>query len=278
MRRVSPLSRCSRSSAVFVEKCGQAQLRRIVGEAVNIDLRGFALRESANDLPEILFEAPDHDVVQHPLAGLHASAESLRIEDLQQSREAVGVPVVRRRRKEQAVFEARREIADGPRDVGVDGVSLAARWGRVMGFVQDEEAAWAEGAEPVAKRPGVGLVNQEALRDQKPRVRGPGVDAEAALAAHTLNVILVQDFKPQAEAGIEFVAPLEQHGRRAGHDDFSNLLAEKKFAGDEAGFDGFAQPDIVGDEQVHARQPQRLAKRLQLVGVEADAGPERRLE
>src|ERR1039458_16157 len=107
------------------------------------------------------------------------------------------------------MLEARREIADRPRDVGVDGVSLAARWGRMMGFVQDEEAAWVEGAEPVAKRPGVGLVNQEALRNQKARVGRPRVNPEAALAAHFLNVILVQDFKPQAKAGIEFVAPLE---------------------------------------------------------------------
>src|ERR1039458_7473844 len=118
-----------------------------------------------------------------------------------------------------------------------------------MGFVQDEEAAWAEGAEPVAQRPGVRLVNQEALRNQKPRVRGPGVDPEAALAAYSLNVILVKNFKPQAEAGIEFVAPLEQHGRRAGHDNFSHLLAEQKLAGDKTGFDGFAQPDIICDEQ-----------------------------
>src|ERR1039457_990832 len=116
------------------------------------------------------------------------------------------------------MFEARREISDRPRDVGVDGVSLAARWGRMMGFVKDGEAAWAEGTEPVAKRPGVGLVNQEALRNQKARVGRPRVDPEAALAAHFLNVILVQDFKPQAESGVEFVPPLEQHGRRAGHD------------------------------------------------------------
>ena len=72
-----------------------------------------------------------------------------------------------------------------------------------MGFVQDEEAAWAEGAEPVAKRPGVGLVNQEALRNQKPRVRGPWVDAEPALAAHSLNVILVQNFGSSEEIVVQ---------------------------------------------------------------------------
>ena len=260
VRRVSPLSRCSRtrrysSSSAVRRNSGASSGRPSISTCGD-----FALWETANDLPEILFQAPHHDVVQHPLAGLDASAESLRIEDLQQSREAVGVAVVRRRRKEQAVLEARREVADGPRDVGVDGVSLAARRGRVVGFVQDQEAAWAEVAEPVAQRPGVRLVDQQALRDQKPRVGGPRVDAEAALAADILDVILVQNFEPQAEAGIEFLAPLEQHGRRAGHDDFADLLAEQKLAGDESGLDGLAQADIVGDEQVHARQAQRFAQ------------------
>ena len=44
------------------------------------------------------------------------------------------------------------------------------------------------------------------------------------------------------------------------------------------GLDRFAEADVVGDEQVYARQPQGLAERLELVGVDADAGAERRLE
>src|ERR1043166_5535099 len=113
------------------------------------------------------------------------------------------------------MFEARRKIADSPRDMGIDRVPLATRRGSVMCLAQKEQASWGEGAEPVAKRPGVGLVNQEALRNQKARVRRPRVDAETALAAYTLNVILVQDFKPQAEPGIELVPPLEQQDRKS---------------------------------------------------------------
>ena len=40
----------------------------------------------------------------------------------------------------------------------------------------------------------------------------------------------------------------------------------------------FAQPGIVGDEEIHARQPERLPQRLHLVGVDPDPGPERGLE
>ena len=46
----------------------------------------------------------------------------------------------------------------------------------------------------------------------------------------------------------------------------------------EAGLHGLAQPRVVGDEQVDPRQAQRLAQRLHLIGVEADAGAERRLD
>ena len=70
----------------------------------------------------------------------------------------------------------------------------------------------------------------------------------------------------------------EQHRRRAGDDDLAHLLAQQQLAGDQAGLDRLAQADVVGDEQVDARQQQGLAQRLELVGVEADAGPERGLE
>ena len=52
--------------------------------------------------------------------------EALRIENLQQGGEAVGVPVVRRGGKEETVLEARRQIAHGPRDLRIDGVPGAA--------------------------------------------------------------------------------------------------------------------------------------------------------
>ena len=45
------------------------------------------------------------------------------IEDLQQGGEAVRVAVVRRGRQEQAVLEAAGDVADGSRDLRVDGVA-----------------------------------------------------------------------------------------------------------------------------------------------------------
>jgi len=68
---------------------------------------------------------------------------------------------------------------------------------------------------------------------------------------------------------------LEQHGGRASHHDFADLFPQQEFAGNQAGFDGLAESDVVGNEEVHAREPEGLAQRLELIGVETNAGPER---
>ncbi len=208
----------------------------------------------------------------------HASAETLRVEDLEQGGEAVGVAVVGRGREEKPVLEPRGEVADGAGDLRVDGVLLAAGRGGVVRFVEDQQRAAAEIAQPVAERAGIGFVDQQAMRDQEAGVGGPRVDAEAAFPADSLHVVFVEDLERQAEAAFELVLPLKEHGRRAGDDDFAGLLAEQQLAGDQAGLDGFAQADVIGDEEVDPRQAECLAERLELVGIEADPGAEWGLE
>ena len=53
---------------------------------------------------------------------------------------------------------------------------------------------------------------------------------------------------------------------------------QQELARDQPGLDGLAETDVVGDQEVDARQAQRLAQRQQLVGIEPDAGAERRLQ
>src|SRR5262249_26105288 len=43
-------------------------------------------------------------------------------------------------------------------------------------------------------------------------------------------------------------------------------------------FNGLAEPHVVGDEEIHARQKQPLAQGLQLISVDPDAGAKGRLE
>ena len=149
----------------------------------------------------------------------------------------------------------------------------------------DGAAWWASSrisSEPGRKSPsqsrsgaGVILVDEQAMRDQEPRVGRPRIDAVASFAADAGDVFLVENLEDHAEPVFQLVLPLKKHRRRAGDDDVLDLLAEQQLAGDETGLDRLAEPDVVGDEQVDAGEPERLAKWLELVGVDPDPGSER---
>ena len=109
-------------------------------------------------------------------------------------------------------------------------------------------------------------------------MRGPGVDAVAALAAHAADEVAVEHREGEAEARLQLVLPLQDDRRRARDDDAADLLAQEQLADDQPRLDGLAEADVVGDEEVDAGQQQRLAQRLELVGHHLDAGAERRLE
>jgi hypothetical protein len=73
------------------------------------------------------------------------------------------------------------------------------------------------------------------------------------------------------------VAPLDLHVRRTDDQDGSDPVPQDHLLGDEAGRDGLAQADVVGDEQVDARHLDRTHDRLQVVVLAADAAAEGRL-
>jgi hypothetical protein len=116
------------------------------------------------------------------------------------------------------------------------------------------------------------------VRDQEAAVRAPGVHTESAFAAHPRQVGAVQELEHETEALFELCFPLFEDRRRRCDDDRLRLLAQEQLAGDEPGLDGLAEAGIVGDEEVDPREPQRLAERLHLVGVDFDPGAEGGLE
>ena len=176
------------------------------------------------------------------------------------------------------MLEARGNVADRPGDPRVDGVFRSAGRCRVVRLVEDEKAPRLQAAEPIAEGSGVGLVDEEALGDEKAGKGLPGVHAESPGAADLFQILAVEDLEGEAEAGFQLVPPLAEHRRRAGDDDGVDAAAQEKLAGNEAGFDGLPEADIVRDEQVHAGQEEGLAERFELVGIKPDAGAERRLE
>ena len=109
-------------------------------------------------------------------------------------------------------------------------------------------------------------------------MRGPRIDPEPSRLAGLGQICLVEKAKGQAEAGLQFILPLQQHGRRAGHHDLPDLFPQQQLAGNQPGFDGLAEAHIITDEQIDTRQQQRFTQRLQLIRLQANPGPERRLK
>ena len=82
----------------------------------------------------------------------------------------------------------------------------------------------------------------------------------------------------QAEAPLHLALPLEAHRRRADDEDEARLLSQEQLLEHEPRLDGLAEPDVVRDEEVRARELERLHERRELVRHELDARAERRLE
>ncbi len=116
------------------------------------------------------------------------------------------------------------------------------------------------------------------MRDDEARSRGPRIGGEAALAPERGEIFAIDERERQAELGLKLVLPLADHSGRRGHENEIDAPPQKHFAEDQARLDGLAGADVVGDQQVDPRQPQRLSQRKKLIGIEVDAGAERRLE
>ena len=278
LRLVSPFSRYSRSWRYSSRSANKRSSGASAGSPSMSNCTTLRFGKAALDFADVVLEPANHHVVEHPFLDRHATAESLRVEDLQERGEAVGVAVVRRGRQEQAVLETRGQVANGTGDLRVDGVLLPAGRRGMVGLVQDQQRAAAEVAQPIAQRAGIRLVDQQPVRDQESRVRAPRIHAVAPLAPRPRHVVLVENLEGQTEAGLQFVLPLREHRGRAADDDLSDLLAQEQLAGDQPGLDRLAEANVVGDEQIDPWQEQGLAERLKLVGVESDASPEWRLE
>ena len=89
---------------------------------------------------------------------------------------------------------------------------------------------------------------------------------------------LVEDDEAEPEPLEQLVPPLKHDGRRAPHDDALHALPQQQLLKHEAGLDGLPEPDVVGDEEVHAGERERLPERLELVALGDNPGAQRRLK
>ncbi len=176
------------------------------------------------------------------------------------------------------MLEAAGEIAHGARELGLDSVAAPARRCGVMGLVQNQKASRQELTQPLTQRIRVGRVDQEVVGYQKAAVRAPRIHAEAALAPHPRQIGPVEQLEHEAKTLLELGLPLlKDRGWRRNHDGLG-FFAKEKLAGDETSLDRLAETRVVGNEEVDARQAERLAERFHLVGIDLDSGAEGRLK
>jgi len=160
------------------------------------------------------------------------------------------MPVVRGRGQKEAMLESRTKVTNCPRDMRVDSISLTAGGRRVVSFIHDQQASWPEGPQPVSQRRSVGFIDQKTVRDQETRVCRPGVNTETPFTPNLLHKVLIKDFEDEAEPGLKFITPLQQHRGRAGYHNLTDLLTHEQFARNESGLNGLAKTHIISNEQI----------------------------
>ena len=176
------------------------------------------------------------------------------------------------------MLESARDVTDHPRELAVDGVLRAAGRSGMVRFVEDEQGPRTEFRQEIPQARRVGFVGEQTVRDDEPRPRRPRIHCEALQAAHQGEAVAVDDREGETELRFQFILPLDGHrGWGCDHHEIDSP-AQQQFPDDETGFHGLPQTDIVGDEQIDPRKIERLPEGQELVGVESDAGPERRLE
>src|SRR5262245_26380307 len=106
------------------------------------------------------------------------------------------------------MLEAAAEVTDSAGELRLDAVAPSARRRRVVGLVENQEAARQEPAEPHAHRVGVSRVDQQVVRDEKAAMRAPRVHAKPAFAAHGSDVAAVEHLEDQAESLVQLGLPL----------------------------------------------------------------------
>ena len=147
-----------------------------------------------------------------------------------------------------------------------------------MRLIEDKQRTGSKVTQRISETGAVSRIDQQSMRNQKTARGQPGIDREAALAAHCPDKGTVDNREAQPEPRLKLIRPLPEHRGRRGNDDKVDPTPQQQFAQDEAGFDCFAEADIIGDQQIDPRKYERFAQRFELIRVEADARPERCLK
>ena len=168
------------------------------------------------------------------------------------------------------------ELADGAGPLGVDrvtppltptlvGARRAARRD-VVGLVDDEDVEREAVSLGPLRREGVSqqalgpLAGQPGHGDDDPREQRERVGVQAVGSAHVAHRLGVDDREVETELLGHLVLPLQAESGRADDDDRAGPVAQQQLLDDQAGLDGLAEADVVGEQQVGARASSEPAR------------------
>ena len=112
----------------------------------------------------------------------------------------------------------------------------------------------------------LGILLQRVDRDDRLVVVMERVVAGGDAAAHALDADRVEPGQRDGEAAPELLLELREHALDGQHEDAPAPAAGDELADEDARLQGLAEPHRVGDEDALPRLPQRLPRRLELVG------------
>jgi hypothetical protein len=164
------------------------------------------------------------------------------------------------------VFSAASQRARRKRSVSSSSLPPEARWWASSMMITSQRLAES------SRKAGAIAALDEIHGGDDAGLGGPRIRAGFERAARLGDAFAVEDLELEAELGGQFGLPLLDDRRRADDQDARGAAAGIEFAQDEAGFDGLAEADIVGDQQARARQFECPECRDLLVRFEFDAG------
>lgn len=106
-------------------------------------------------------------------------------------------------------------------------------------------------------------------------MRCPRIGVDATRASQLFDVVGVHHAEVEAELLQHLEAPLLLKRCGAHDQDGARTISKQQLLNDQTGFDGLAETDIVGDEQVDARHVDGAHQRVELEVLNADATTER---
>src|SRR4051794_36062730 len=108
------------------------------------------------------------------------------------------------------------------------------------------------------------------MRDDEARTCGPRIHTEAALASQGRYLVTVDSCEGEAELTLQLVLPLPDHTGGRGDDHEIYAAPKQQLSENQSGLDRLPRPDVIRNQQVHARKAKRLPERQELIGIKAN--------